>query len=39
MTKRKYEALEIKIIKLQAQDVIATSTEEFYGEWMPLNCD
>ena len=39
MMKRKYDAPEMNVIKLQEQDVIATSTGEFDGEWIPIETD
>ena len=34
MNKNKYEAPEMKVIKLQPTDVITASTGEFDGEWV-----
>ena len=36
MSKKKYEAPEMDIIKFQMTDIITASTEEFNGEWVPI---
>ena len=36
MSKEKYIEPKMEVIKFATEDIITTSTGEFYGEWVPI---